>query len=395
MAQTYNDPIDGGEQSSIGAQLAEFYFYKKALIEIRKDQYFSPLADVRSMPKHMGKTIKQFQYIPLLDDRNSNDQGLDAAGASYADGNLYGSSRDIGAITSKLPTLSENGGRVNRVGFTRLTLEGSIEKFGFFDEYTKESMDFDSDSERKTHITTESLVGANEITEAALQADLLNGAGVLRYPGAAVSNVTISGETGAVTLVDYEDLMRLDIDLDNNRCPKHTKIIDGSRMTDTKVINSARVLYIGSELQPTIMGMVDLHGNPAFISVEHYANATTIMNGEIGTVGKFRVVVNPEMQFWASAGASENESNAGYRTTAGKYDVFPMLVVGSGSFTTIGFQTDGKSVKFKIIDKPPGDETADRTDPYGETGFYSIKWYYGILILRPEWIALIKTVAPV
>jgi N4-gp56 family major capsid protein len=393
MAQTYNDPA-GGTPSSIGAQLADFYYYKKALIEIRKDQYFSPLADTRSMPKHMGKTIKQHHYIPLLDARNDNDQGLDAAGSVTTNGNLYGSSKDIGAITAKLPTLSESGGRVNRVGFTRLTLTGSIEKFGFFDEYTQESLDFDSDSERKMHITTESLVGANELTEAALQADLLNGAGVIRYPDAATSNATISGEVGAVTLVSYSDLMRLDIDLDNNRCPKHTKIIDGSRMTDTKVINSARVLYIGSELQPTMMGMVDLHGNPAFISVEHYAAAGTIMNGEIGTVGKFRVVVNPEMQFWESVGAAE-VSNDGYRATASTYDVFPMLVVGSGSFTTIGFQTDGKSVKFKIIDKPPGENTADRTDPYGETGFYSIKWYYGILVLRPEWIALVKTVAPV
>ena len=76
------------------------------------------------------------------------------------------------------------------------------------------------------------------------------------------------------------------------------------------------------------------------------------------------------------------------------YDVFPMLVVGDDSFSTIGFQTDGKSVKFTIMTKMPGKETADRNDPYGETGFSSIKWYYGILVKRPERLALIKTVAP-
>ena len=52
------------------------------------------------------------------------------------------------------------------------------------------------------------------------------------------------------------------------------------------------------------------------------------------------------------------------------------------------FQTDGKTVKFKIITKVPGEKTADRNDPYGETGFSSIKWYYGALILRPERIAI-------
>ena len=71
-----------------------------------------------------------------------------------------------------------------------------------------------------------------------------------------------------------------------------------------------------------------------------------------------------------------------------------MLVLGEDSWTTIGFQTDGKSVKFAVMTKMPGKETADRNDPYGETGFSSIKWYYGILIKRPERIGMIKAVAP-
>lgn len=50
-------------------------------------------------------------------------------------------------------------------------------------------------------------------------------------------------------------------------------------------------------------------------------------------------------------------------------------------------------MKFKIITKMPGEKTADRNDPYGEMGFSSIKWYYGTMILRPERIGVIKTVA--
>ena len=73
----------------------------------------------------------------------------------------------------------------------------------------------------------------------------------------------------------------------------------------------------------------------------------------------------------------------------------PMLVVCDGAFTTIGFQTDGKTVKFKITSKAPGTATADRNDPYGETGFMSIKWYYGFLLQRPERIGLIKCTAAV
>ena len=120
---------------------------QKALVELPKLTFFTQLADVTSMPKNYGKKIKRYHYMPLLDDRNINDQGLDAAGASYAGGNLYGSSKDIGTIPGKMPVLSETGGRVNRVGFKRIELEGTLEKFGFFDEYTQESMDFDTDEQ--------------------------------------------------------------------------------------------------------------------------------------------------------------------------------------------------------------------------------------------------------
>ena len=407
----YNAPIDGQKSSIDGAgsdQMNTFFWLKKALIESRKEQFFMPLSSTVNMPKHFGKTIKVFEYVPLLDDRNVNDQGIDATGATIADGNLYGSSKDIGTITNKLPTLTENGGRVNRVGFTRLTREGSIHKFGFFTEFTQEALDFDSDDGLKEHLSRELLNGAVQLTEAVLQRDLLAAAGTVLFAGAATSDAEVTGEiVPAVpgtspeipaSVVTYQNLMRLDQILNDNRTPKQTKIIVGSRMIDTKTIPSGRVMFIGSELVPLVRGMTDLFGNEAFIPVQQYGDAGTIMNGEIGSVDAFRIIVVPEMLHWAAAGA-EVDDNPGYRTsmdgTDEKYDIYPMLVVGDDSFVTIGFQTDGKTVKFSVMTKMPGRETADRNDHYGETGFSSIKWYYGILIKRPERIGLVKTVAPI
>lgn len=386
MSRQYKDPA-GGTPSQIGPQLADFYYQKLALIEAQKEQYFTQLADVTSMPKNMGKKIKKFHYMPLLDDRNVNDQGIDAAGATIANGNLYGSSKDIGNISSKLPVLGENGGRVNRVGFKRLELEGTFEKFGFFDEYTADSVDFDSDAELMQHINREMVMGANEITEDALQIDLLTSAGTIKYAGNATSNATI----GADDLVSYLDLVRLSIDLDNNRTPKHTKVITGTRLVDTKTLPASRVAYIGSELLITLKGLKDLHDEPAWIPVEKYAAGGTVLRGEAGAIDGFRFVVVPEMMKWAGAGVAD-ATNVVYET-AGLTDVFPILVVGDESFTTIGFQTDGKTVKFKITHKKPGEETADKTDPYGETGFMSIKWWYGFMALRAERIAVLKTAA--
>lgn len=506
MPQMYNDPA-GGTKSDIGTQLRTDHLIKQALIEAKKDVFFGQLADTTAMPKNMGKKIKRYQYVPMLDDANINDQGIDTLGASTAMkvtlvvtmsdgtippirrihgipfgkafrfvgegangaaasddvrakvlnwaaqiaaaggpgltpagadddakfamivttgagsaynlgyrfkdlagntiatapamdsigvpqfGNLYGSSKDIGAIPGKMPVLSEVGGKVNRVGFTRIELEGTLKKYGFYSDYTQESIDFDTDAELEMHINREMIFGANEITEDLLQIDLLNAAGVVLYAGGATSTGALTG-AGTATVVTYGDLSRLSVELDNNRCPKTTKVISGSRMVDTRVIRGGRVMFVGSELTETLERMTDYFSAQAFIGIQHYADAGTILNGEIGSVGPFRIVVVPEMMHWAAAGANEG-TNLGYRATAGKYDVFPMLVVGDGSFTTIGFQTSGNSVKFVIKHAKPGSPESYANDPYGETGFMSIKWYYGFMALRPERIGLIKTVARV
>lgn len=398
----YNAPKEGQKSSIDGSnsdQMHTFYWLKNALIHSRKDQYFMPLSSTVNLPKHFGKTVTMYEYVPLLDDRNVNDQGIDANGVTIANGNLYGSSRDVGLITARMPTLTENGGRVNRVGLTRLRLEGSLHKFGFFLEFTQESLDFDSDDGLKDHLSRELMNGAVQLTEAVLQKDLLANAGVHLYTGAATSDIQITGEGATPSIVDYDDLSRLDQILTENRTPKQTKIIAGSRNIDTKVIGSGRVAFVSGALVPTLERMKDPFGNKAWIAVQHYADAGTLLNGEIGAIGQFRFIQVPEMLHWAGVGA-EVVTNPGYRSSMGadskeRYDVYPILVVGDDAFSTIGFQTDGKSVKFNVMTKMPGRETADRNDPYGETGFSSIKWYYGILIKRSERIAVIKCVAPI
>lgn len=495
----YNDPI-GGSESTVGTQIRTDFFQRKALVDAVKESFFGQMADVTSMPKNFGKTIKRYHYLPILDDRNANDQGIDAGGvsteagwvanvtlakqvvkavqpagaggmtfyfegiataANYAAailladkkaevrawsffimqgyvaaatadydaaktalealspawvlsslstgdtytnyGNLYGSSKDVGTIVSKIPALSETGGRVNRVGMKRIELSGTLEKFGFFDEYTQESLDFDSDADLLMHLTREVVRAANEITEEQLQVDLLTGAGTIRFAGDATSVATLNGSTAAGNTEDvvvYDDLIKLGIELDNNRTPKNTKLITGSRMVDTKVVNAARYAFIGSVLQPALMRMTDYHGQRAFIPVAQYGSAATLARGEFGSVGDFRFIIVPEMLHWEGAGAVVGNTadevcvwSTNPEGTANHVNVYPILVVGDGSFTTIGFQTDGKTVKFKITHKKPGRETADRHDPYGEIGFYSIKWYYGFMLLRPERIGLLKTVA--
>lgn len=477
MTQQYNDPL-GGVQSSIGAQVRTDFYDRKALYETRRERYFSSMADVTSMPKNYGKKIKKYHMMPLLDDRNINDQGINAAGVAgavtktliikypnpdstvlaqhyitgegandgaattaaeaagqefatnvlgygeanwaasviaieadggvvdqttpsvSAAGNLYGSSKDVGVIKGKLPTIGENGGRVNRVGFSRVELEGTMENYGIFTEFSEDLFNFDSMSDLYENISRELITGAVQMTEGMIQIDLLEAAGVIRFPDGVMSDDELSGETGSVTEITYADLQRLSITLDDNRCPKSVKMIKGSTMIDTVTVDNGRFLYVGSELIPSITKMTDHFGNPAFVSVEQYGYAgtykegTNMIHGEIGKVGQFRIIVVPEMFHWAGVGASVT-TNDGYRETDGQYDVFPMLCIGSESFTTIGFQTGGGSnFKFKIITRMPG-EIVTLDDPYAKTGFSSLQFWYGFMPLRSERIALAKTVAEI
>jgi N4-gp56 family major capsid protein len=150
------------------------------------------------------------------------------------------------------------------------------------------------------------------------------------------------------------------------------------------------------------MRMTDYHGEKAFLPVAQYGAATTIARGEFGSVGDFRFIIVPEMMHWAATGAvvgDESDEVCAWSVNsagASKVNVYPILVVGAGSFTTIGFQTDGKTVKFKIKhSKPESDIAYSRDNPFGEVGFYSIKWYYGFMLLRSERLALLKTVATI
>ena len=89
--------------STMYPQLNDFYWQRKSLIELQKETFFGQLADTTTMPKHFGKTIKLYHYLPLLDDRNINDQGINAAGSST--GTVY-------YITAVVAAGKKNAGRL-------------------------------------------------------------------------------------------------------------------------------------------------------------------------------------------------------------------------------------------------------------------------------------------
>jgi N4-gp56 family major capsid protein len=151
-------------------------------------------------------------------------------------------------------------------------------------------------------------------------------------------------------------------------------------------------------LIPTIMRMTDYHSVKAFIPIEKYAQMSAsgkyanALHGEIGSVAGFRIVVVPEMMGYVGQGENVG-ADLSYLNDGTKYNVYPMLVVGSGAFAHIRFQVSGgMSDKFNIIVRKPG-TFANADDPYEKIGYSSIQFWQGTMILRAEWIAKVLTLA--
>lgn len=403
----YNDPAGyrtgTATPSTIGPQLVDFMFIKKALAEQAKEIVFSNMSSTIEIPKHTGTAIKRYVDVLMLDDKNINDQGIDAAGqtgqlSKNPNGNLYGSSRDIGVIADRLPALGEQGGRVNRVGFKRLTIQGTMQKYGFFYEFTQDALNFDTQADLLQNMSREAVRGATQLQEAMLQKDLLDNCGTVYVPGTGFADWDTDTTTSLKASVDdsaiptYKDFMKFKLMLDDLRVPGSTSMFTGTRYIDTKTIPSARFAFISNALLPMLEQIKDFNNQPAWVPVEQYAAGGYTHPKEVGKIGNFRFVVVPEALYWGGAGAAPAQ-NSIHRATSNKLDVYPILVIGEDAFTTIGFQTNGRDGKIKVMTKMPGLETASFDDPYGSRGFTSMQWWYGFLAQRPERLACMYTVA--
>jgi len=375
------------------AQLVQFHYNKKAIIDIKDEMIFAQLSGTTGIPKNQGKEIVKHRIVPILDDANAvAGSGIGTDGVTLTDGNLYGSSRSVGVITGKLPALGETSGRANKVSMSRQERRGTIVNQGLFTEYSKDELAFDSDPMLKEHITRETVRAAAQVNEDYLAIQLTTKAGINYFAGTATSIATVD----QLSVPTIQDLYRLDIMLDNNKCPKDTTVITGSRLIDTKTVQSARYMFISPDVKMDFMAIKAMNGvDDAFISVERYSDANAngkyikAIAGEIGKVGPFRLVVHPKMINRAGEGAAwvTNATNDLFRNTSAKFDVYANMVIGSGSFTHLAFEYGaGTTGAFNVKHKTP-EELRTRENPYAKFGMTIIEFWSGVLVERPEWIA--------
>ena len=103
------------------------------------------------------------------------------------------------------------------------------------------------------------------------------------------------------------------------------------------------------------------------------------MQDEIGKISATRFIEVEDMPKYAGAGAKSTDGTDdvgvdNMYVSGDKYDVFPILYVGSDSFGTVGFEGDVARVTTIM---PQADA---HNDVFGKKGAVPIAWYFGTLI---------------
>lgn len=400
MSQIYGN---GTSTSTNGSNVRLDALLEKGIRTAKRDIIFEQLCDSRTLPLQHGKTLKVHKTLYILDDGNVNDQGLDSAGNVSAGGNLYGSSRSVVDVTAGLPLLSEGAGRVNRVGVTRITKEGTLTRMGAFLEYTDEVDKF-SDAKMESQYYEKMGELAAELYDDYLQKELLGACGIEYYGGIATELTGVCGLDNTNTIasdLEYETILDVEDMLEANHAKMNTSIIDGSRNVGTVPVNASFFAYCGRETVRALNGLQDDFAQKAFVPARMYAAAGNLGKNEVGAVHSTRFIQAQRMMRFDGCGKKIGTSpTGGYKSTAltaaqatarnqtggagTYYDGLPLIYVTKGAFATVGLQGNKK---INFLSKKPGSATYE--DPHGLQGIYSFNFFAGSISLEPEKMARI------
>lgn len=437
----YNQGGDLNENATQtgGPQITDFDYTRLIVTEARYRKPFSQLAGkITKIGRNMGDEFRKERRYPILDDKNLFEEGIDAEGRVtklgkwYAlddagnftehdtqaaakavpnvvkvvrgGGALYGSSKDFVLQMDMMPTIPETPPSYNTVGSRNTILTGKIKLYKVATIFSRQEMELGA-----RHLQ---LLKAKDITEmySQVREDMIRNGLMTEAMTAPMyaGNAQTLDTMDQTCVVTYGKLRSFEGMLDDLRVPLSTNILVGTTKVGTLPLGSKRVLYIPMKLKKTIEEITrageyvfkEAHiyyaNNGSNVQYAQKSNENDGLTGEIGAVGSFRFIADERMTYWAGAGAASNDGadadgdgieDAGeaIMTTDNKYDVFPILSVGSGSFECLGLEGTDVEVKFN-----PPVEIASVPES-GETGSVTCRFYHGMLINKSEHINVLLT----
>ncbi len=459
MAELIGKFNSGGTTSSTIDRQFTTEFVTKAVVEVpKRKRYFSVRADRFSMPKNSGDKLSREVSYGMLDKRVLVDGGVDAntatilqdvwyvvpigskdittataifdtknyfATGTYATWALARAAAKAAAIAAKganevvsgsggmvngeaayaatggpLMSMPEQGGIINLLTHYSKMVSANITFHGVGHKFSMRSVDLDS---RKGLIARKIQYMADavqDLKEMQVRRDLIAAAGVNSIICNASANPATDtvGEIDGLDVLTYTALETLEQYLLNNDVPMDTEILTGVDLVDTKTVSDAWIIYVNTEVLPTLRAMKGPGNVLVWVPKEQYAAGTELVDGEVGKIGSFRFVSVKDMEreygagltvgLTVDAGKGTDAANAATQAAAyktnGKYDVFTALVVGDDSFTITGFGENNTSASYI----PPKADV--HNDMHAQMAGIAANWSYGMLIYRPERLCSLK-----
>lgn len=256
-------------------------------------------------------------------------------------------------------------------GITFEDISGVIAQYGAWVPFTDVIEDTHEDPILAT-ITQQAGEQAALTKERILWNMMIAGTNVI-YSGAATSRATV------VAPIAMNDLRLAQRTLKVALAKPLTKMLKAGTGVATQPVSSG---YIG--IGHTNMEQ-DLRNLPGFVTREHYASGTLVHELEIGKFEDIRFILAPHVT--AFAGAGGNVSDNSVLATNGRADVFPLVIFGQDAFAATPLQ--GMDSAAIAVKKPKMGESY--SDPLGQRGFVSWKFWYSAVRLNEAWILRIES----
>lgn len=122
-----------------------------------------------------------------------------------------------------------------------------------------------------------------------------------------------------------------------------------------------------------------------YVKVHEYGDPSIAVPNEVGFCNPFRFIASPDLVGVQNSGAAVAGAVPALLSTSGTYaDVYQVIVGSQDAWGHLGLRSN--MMKPNVI--TPG--TVDKSDPAGQRGLVSLKWYYHAVLLNSLQMAVVE-----
>ena len=193
------------------------------------------------------------------------------------------------------------------------------------------------------------------------------------------TNKFYSGGTTRATVdeaLSYNFLSKISRSLLGNRADPITEVLKASPNFNTTPVEAAFLVFCHTDCEH------DIRAIPGFKEVVSYGTVKSVHAMELGSSGRYRFIVSPELGSIIDAGAAVGAT--GLKSTgASNIDVYPVIVVAEDAWGDVALRGMGS---FDHTDLRPGQK--DKFDPQGQRGYVGAKFYSAAFVQNDGWMAV-------